>query len=42
MISPHISGLTTNEGAVVGFLECLHAVENGETPAWLVDRDRGY
>lgn len=42
MISPHISGLTTNEGAVVGFLECLAAIERGETPAWVVDRERGY
>lgn len=42
MISPHISGLTTNEGAAAGFLECLSAIEHGETPAWVVDRDRGY
>lgn len=42
MISPHISGLTTNEGAAAGFLECLAAIEHGETPAWVVDRDRGY
>ncbi len=42
VISPHISGLTTTEGAVNGFLECLHAIERGETPPWLVDRDRGY
>ena len=42
MISPHISGLTTNDGAVVGFLECLALIERGETPAWVVDRARGY
>ncbi len=42
MISPHISGLTTNEGAVAGFLECLAAIERGETPSWVVDRERGY
>jgi phosphoglycerate dehydrogenase-like enzyme len=42
MISPHISGLTTTEGAVTGFLECLTALEQGETPAWIVDRQRGY
>ncbi len=42
MISPHISGLTTNEGAVVGFLECLAAIERGERPAYTVDRSRGY
>jgi phosphoglycerate dehydrogenase-like enzyme len=42
MISPHVSGLTTIEGAVNGFLECLSLFENGETPRWIVDRDRGY
>jgi phosphoglycerate dehydrogenase-like enzyme len=42
MISPHISGLTTTEGAVTGFLECLRSLELGETPAWVVDRERGY
>ena len=42
MISPHISGLTTNEGAVIGFLECLSALERGETPAGVIDRARGY
>lgn len=42
MISPHVSGLTTIEGAVSGFLENLAAFERGETPKWIVDRDRGY
>ena len=42
MVSPHISGLTTNEGAVIGFLECLSALERGETPPGLIDRSRGY
>jgi D-2-hydroxyacid dehydrogenase (NADP+) len=42
MISPHVSGLTTIEGAVDGFLECLATFERGETPKWVVDRDRGY
>jgi len=42
MISPHISGLTTNEGAVIGFLECLSALERGETPPGVIDRTRGY
>jgi phosphoglycerate dehydrogenase-like enzyme len=42
MISPHISGLTTVEGALAGFLECLTAFERGETPRWVVDRERGY
>lgn len=42
MISPHISGITTTEGAVTGFLDCLSALERGETPKWIVDRDRQY
>ena len=42
MISPHVSGLTTLQGAVDGFLECLAHFERGETPRWIVDRDRGY
>jgi phosphoglycerate dehydrogenase-like enzyme len=42
MISPHISGLTTNEGAITGFLECLTEIEAGRTPARVVDRDREY
>jgi len=42
MISPHISGITTTEGAVIGFLDCLTALEHGETPKWVVDRDRQY
>ncbi len=42
MISPHVSGLTTIDGAVNGFLECLAQFERGETPRWIVDRDRGY
>jgi len=42
MISPHISGLTTPEGAVDGVLECLAEIERGQLPARTVDRDRGY
>ena len=42
MISPHISGLTTNDGAIVGFLECLAEIEAGTTPARVVDRAREY
>jgi phosphoglycerate dehydrogenase-like enzyme len=42
MISPHISGITTTEGAVTGFLDCLTALERGETPKWIVDRERQY
>jgi len=42
MVSPHISGLTTIEGAVTGFLECLEEIERGQAPTRTVDRDRGY
>jgi len=42
MISPHISGLTTIDGAAAGFLECLAAFERGESTRWLVDRARQY
>ncbi|MCC7052013.1 MAG: D-2-hydroxyacid dehydrogenase [Gemmatimonadaceae bacterium] len=42
MVSPHVSGLTTIEGAVDGFLECLATFESGQVPKWVVDRDRGY
>jgi phosphoglycerate dehydrogenase-like enzyme len=42
MISPHISGLTTVEGAIGGFLECLAEIERGQVPVRTVDRDRGY
>jgi phosphoglycerate dehydrogenase-like enzyme len=42
MISPHCSGRTTVPGAVDGFLECLQLLEQGQMPAWAVDRERGY
>jgi phosphoglycerate dehydrogenase-like enzyme len=42
MVSPHISGLTTIDGAAHGFLECLDSLERGELPKWVVDRERGY
>lgn len=42
MISPHISGLTTIDGAADGFLECAASLERGEWPTWTVDRARGY
>jgi D-2-hydroxyacid dehydrogenase (NADP+) len=42
MISPHISGLTTVEGAGSGFLECVESLEQGRLPKWAVDRERGY
>jgi phosphoglycerate dehydrogenase-like enzyme len=42
MISPHVSGLTTPDGAIEGFLECLEEIERGQIPARAVDRDREY
>ncbi|MEO5815199.1 MAG: D-2-hydroxyacid dehydrogenase [Gemmatimonadaceae bacterium] len=42
MISPHMSGLTTVEGAVEGFLECLGEIERGRHPARTIDRAREY
>ena len=42
MVSPHISGLTTIDGAAHGFLECLESLERGDLPTWAVDRERGY
>jgi phosphoglycerate dehydrogenase-like enzyme len=42
IVSPHVAGVTTVEGAVAGFLECLAAVERGERPRWAVDPERGY
>ena len=42
IVSPHISGLTTVEGTVAGFLECLGSIEQGEAPRWTVDREHQY
>ena len=42
MISPHMSGLSTAEGMIEGFLECLGEIENGRRPARTVDRERQY
>lgn len=42
VLSPHMSGLTTVEGAASGFLECLESLERGELPPWVIDRGRGY
>ena len=42
IVSPHISGLTTTAGVVDGFFECLHDIEQGVMPRWVVDRDRQY
>ncbi|MEP6832087.1 MAG: D-2-hydroxyacid dehydrogenase [Gemmatimonas sp.] len=42
MISPHIAGLTTVEGAVAGFVECLNDLEHHRAPKWIVSRERQY
>ena len=42
IVSPHISGLTTIDGAVAGFVECLTAFERGESSKWIVDRNQQY
>ena len=42
MISPHIAGVTTVDGAVRGFLETLDALERGEAPPRAVDTQLGY
>ncbi|MCA0376037.1 MAG: D-2-hydroxyacid dehydrogenase [Gemmatimonadetes bacterium] len=42
LVSPHMSGLTTAEGAAGAFLECLASLERGELPGWAIDRSRGY
>lgn len=42
MISPHIAGLTTVEGAVAGFVECLTDLEHRRAPKWVVSRERQY
>jgi D-2-hydroxyacid dehydrogenase (NADP+) len=42
LVSPHISGLTTVDGAAEGFLECVAELERGVWPKWVVDRARGY
>lgn len=42
MVSPHMSGKTTVEGAAGGFLECLQSLERGVLPRWAINRERGY
>ncbi|MEO7997142.1 MAG: D-2-hydroxyacid dehydrogenase [Gemmatimonadaceae bacterium] len=42
MVSPHIAGLTTVEGAVSGFVEVLGDLENARAPRWIVSRERQY
>ncbi len=41
-ISPHVSGPSTVEGTVAGFLESLAAVEAGARPRLAIDPTRGY
>jgi phosphoglycerate dehydrogenase-like enzyme len=42
MISPHLSGPTTVEGAVAGFMACVADLQHGRWPALMVDRARQY
>lgn len=42
MISPHIAGVTSIEGAVDGFLSALAALEAGRSPERVVDVGEGY
>ncbi len=42
VISPHCSGVTDVRAAAEGFLECLDALERGEMPDWVIDREAGY
>ncbi len=42
LISPHVAGVTTIEGAASGFLQALQALEAGRRPARVVDPTEGY
>lgn len=42
MVSPHLSGPTTVDATVAGFMECVACLQRDELPPWAVDRDRGY
>ena len=42
LLSPHVSGLTTVEGAGDGFIACREQLARGELPIWAIDRTRGY
>jgi phosphoglycerate dehydrogenase-like enzyme len=42
MVSPHLSGPTTVDATLAGFLECLTCLQRGERPPLAVDRDREY
>ncbi|HEY4303682.1 MAG TPA: D-2-hydroxyacid dehydrogenase [Gemmatimonadaceae bacterium] len=42
MVSAHLSGPTTIDATVAGFVECVASLEKGDLPKWTVDRDREY
>lgn len=42
LLSPHVAGVTSIEGAVSGFLAALEALEAGRQPARVVDVGEGY
>ena len=42
LVSPHVSGLTTVDGAGDGFIACREQLARGELPGWAIDRARGY
>ena len=42
MVSAHLSGPTTIDATVAGFVECVESLERGEPPKWTVDRNREY
>ncbi|HTN87137.1 MAG TPA: NAD(P)-dependent oxidoreductase, partial [Sorangium sp.] len=42
LISPHVAGVTSIEGAVDGFLQALRALEQGRKPERVVDMREGY
>lgn len=42
MVSPHLAGLTTVEGAANSFLEVVDSLRSGKHPRLMVDQARGY
>lgn len=42
LVSPHVSGPSTLDATVQGFLDTLAELERGAEPTWRVDRARGY
>ena len=42
VVTPHVSGPTTIATALDPLVDNLHRALSGETPRWLVDRNRGY